>query len=182
MQIFERTTTGLTSAISYEPPTREELQSTEKLEEVLRNQNIYELPHEAIKRVRVLETLEVIFRNWIVSIATMKGMSRHQAMHLGGKLLTFGSYHLGVHQRDADIDTLCVAPWIIERKDFFVLFFDTLRKQPEVTDCQSVEEAFVPVIKLKFSGIEIDIVFARLNLSSIPDDLDLSKDEILEKS
>jgi poly(A) polymerase Pap1 len=34
-----------------------------------------------------------------------------------------------------------------------------------------VEEAFVPVIKMNFDGIEIDMLFARLALKEIPDSM-----------
>lgn len=45
-------------------------------------------------------------------------------------------------------------------------------------DLRAVEEAFVPVTKLCFDGIEIDISFARLAL--IPEDLDLQDDSLLK--
>jgi len=34
-----------------------------------------------------------------------------------------------------------------------------------------VEEAFVPVIKMNFDGIEIDMLFAKLTLKEIPDSM-----------
>jgi poly(A) polymerase Pap1 len=54
-----------------------------------------------------------------------------------------------------DIDTLCVAPRHVDRTDFFTSFYQLLEKQPLVADLRKVEEAFVPVINLKFDGIEV---------------------------
>lgn len=34
-----------------------------------------------------------------------------------------------------------------------------------------MEEAFVPVIKMNFDGIEIDMLFAKLTLKEIPDSM-----------
>jgi len=42
-----------------------------------------------------------------------------------------------------------------------------------------VPEAYVPVIKVKISGIPIDFTLARLTLSSIPENLSLSDDNLL---
>jgi poly(A) polymerase len=55
----------------------------------------------------------------------------------------------------ADIDTLCVAPRHVDRSDFFSSFQELLRAQPEVKELRAVEEAFVPVIKMSFDGIEV---------------------------
>lgn len=83
---------------------------------------------------------------------------------VGGKVFTFGSYRLGVHTKGADIDTLCVVPRHVDRDDFFSSFFELLRQQPEITDLHAVEDAFVPVIKMKFAQIELDMLFSRLAL------------------
>jgi len=90
---------------------------------------------------------------------------------VGGKIYTFGSYRLGVHNRNADIDALCVVPRHIHRTDYFNSFYELLKEQPEVSDLRAVEEAFVPVIKMTFDGIEIDMLFARLALKEISDDM-----------
>uniref|UniRef100_A0A8C2QCZ6 Poly(A) polymerase n=1 Tax=Cricetulus griseus TaxID=10029 RepID=A0A8C2QCZ6_CRIGR len=71
-----------------------------------------------------------------------------------------------VHTKDAGIDALCVAPRHVDWK--------------VVKDLRAVEEAFVPVIKLCFDGIEIDILFARLALQTILQDLDLRDDSLLK--
>ena len=78
-----------------------------------------------------------------------------------------------------DIDTLLIAPRHIDRTDFFTSFVEFLRRQTEVRDLRAIEEAFVPVIKLTFDGIELDMLFARLALATIPDNLDLKDDKIL---
>jgi poly(A) polymerase len=78
-----------------------------------------------------------------------------------------------------DIDTLLIAPRHIDRTDFFTSFVELLRRQSEVRDLRTIEEAFVPVIKLTFDGIELDMLFARLALPIIPDNLDLKDDKLL---
>ena len=44
---------------------------------------------------------------------------------------------------------------------------------------QAVESAFVPVMKTVISGVEVDLLFARVNLPEAGDKLDIEKDEIL---
>ena len=78
-----------------------------------------------------------------------------------------------------DIDALLIAPRHIDRTDFFISFVEFLRSQSEVCDLRAIEDAYVPVIKLIFDGIEIDMLFARLALATIPDTLDLKDDKIL---
>lgn len=75
--------------------------------------------------------------------------SEESIMNAGGKIFTFGSYRLGVHTPDTDIDALCVAPRHIERqKHFFGELSEILRRHPSVTKLTEVREAYVPVIKM----------------------------------
>ncbi|ODN73700.1 hypothetical protein, variant [Cryptococcus amylolentus CBS 6039] len=86
---------------------------------------------------------------------------------------------LGVHGPGSDIDTICVCPRHIYREHFFGEFQEMLRAWPAVTEISAVESAFVPVMKTVISGVEVDLLFARVNLPEAGDGLDIEKDEIL---
>ena len=63
-----------------------------------------------------------------------RGLSEVTARNAGGKVYTFGSYRLGVHTPESDIDTLCVVPKHVSREDFFDVFEPMLRESPDVTE------------------------------------------------
>ena len=107
-------------------------------------------------------------------------MPEEVAEKVGGKVCAFGSFRLGVNSKGGDIDTLCIAPRHIDRSDFFTSFAEVMKRQPEIKKFMVIEDAFVPVIKTEFDGIELDMLFARLSYSTIPDDLDLRDDRILQ--
>lgn len=174
-------TLGLTSAISMAMPKPEDLERTIDLEKALEPYNVFENEQELNHRMEILAKLNTLVKQWVKDVSIQKNMPEQMAEKLGGKIYTFGSYRLGVHHKGADIDALCVAPRNIERTDYFTSFFELLKQQPEVTECRAVEEAFVPVIKMNFDGIEIDLLFARLALKEIPDNFDL-RDDILLKN
>ena len=100
----------------------------------------------------------------------------------GGKIFTYGSYRLGVYGPGSDIDTLVVVPKDVDREDFFTHFPALLQKMAPpgtIEEMTPVPDAFVPIIKLEFSGISIDLIFARLQLSSVPLTLDLKDNNLL---
>ena len=48
-----------------------------------------------------------------------------------------------------------------------------------IEELTPVPEAHVPILKMEYSGISIDLIFCRLNYSSITDSLDLKDNSIL---
>ncbi|KAM6956176.1 poly(A) polymerase gamma-like [Aplochiton taeniatus] len=170
---------GITSAISHAPPRDIDHQYTKKLSDAMKPFGVFEDEDELNHRLAVLGKLNAFIKEWIAEISETKNLPVSAVTNVGGKIFTFGSYRLGVHTKGADIDALCVAPRHVERTDFFQSFFEKIKQHEEIKDLRAVEDAFVPVIKFKFDGIEIDLLFARLALQSIPDNLDLRGDSLL---
>lgn len=121
-----------------------------------------------------------LIKDWIRDQSVAKNIPTSIAETVGGKIFTFGSYRLGVNSKGGDIDSLCVSPRHMERSDFFSSFVEILKSCDEVLELHPVPDAFVPVIKMVFDGVQIDLLFARLALTSIPDDLDLRPESILK--
>ncbi|XP_042624268.1 poly(A) polymerase gamma-like isoform X2 [Cyprinus carpio] len=170
---------GITSSVSLAFPREIDHIYTQKLTEAMKPFGVFEGEDELNHRLAVLGKLNSFVKEWIAEISDSKNLPLSSVTNVGGKIFTFGSYRLGVHTKGADIDALCVAPRHIERTDFFSSFFEKLKRHDEIKDLRAVEDAFVPVIKFKFDGIEIDLLFARLALQSIPDNLDLRGDSLL---
>ncbi|KAJ1550645.1 polynucleotide adenylyltransferase, partial [Nowakowskiella sp. JEL0078] len=160
---------GVTPPISVEPPKQQDFKITEDLLAFLKTENQFEDESEAQKREIVLGKLNQIFKEFVKQTSLKKHLPESVALESGGKIFTYGS----------DIDTLCVAPKHIQREDFFENIYELLKTRKEVSEITSVPDAYVPVIKLMFSDISIDLVFARLSLPSVPDNLELSDSDLL---
>ena len=102
-----------------------------------------------------------------------------------------------VHGPGADIDTLCVGPSYVNRdvshilslfrsvesrqnklhltsdyrfqEDFFIILHNILAEMEEVTELQPVQDAHVPVMKFKFLGISVDLLYASISLLVVPE-------------
>ncbi|ONK81373.1 uncharacterized protein A4U43_C01F28350 [Asparagus officinalis] len=174
---------GVTEPISLGGPTEFDVIKTQELEKYLADAGLYESQEEAVSREEVLGRLDQIVKNWVKNISRQKGFNEQFVQEANAKIFTFGSYRLGVHGPGADIDTLCVGPRHATREDdFFVELQNMLAEMPEVSELHPVPDAHVPVMKFKFSGVSIDLLYAKLALWVIPEDLDISQDSILQNA
>ncbi|KAJ9445500.1 Nuclear poly(A) polymerase 1 [Diplonema papillatum] len=148
----------------------------------------YEIEIEATKeskeesqlRERTLSWLDDQVKKWVAAEAVKQGYRVDDARSLGGRIYTFGSYRLGVHLSGADIDTLVLVPRHVTREHFFSGFFDQLKQFSTVTELVPVPDATVPLIKMVVSGLSLDLLIACLDVPSIPNNLEITEDEVLK--
>ncbi|KAK7354363.1 hypothetical protein VNO80_19823 [Phaseolus coccineus] len=172
---------GITEPISLAGPTEDDVIKTRELEKYLQGVGLYESQEEAVGREEILGRLDQIVKIWVKNISRGKGFNEQLVQEANAKIFTFGSYRLGVHGPGADIDTLCVGPRHATRdEDFFGELWKMLSEMQEVTELHPVPDAHVPVMKFKFNGISVDLLYARLALWVIPEDLDISQESILQ--
>ncbi|CAN1219062.1 Nuclear poly(A) polymerase 4, partial [Linum perenne] len=143
---------------------------------------LYEAKEETDKRQEVLGRLDQIVKAWVKQLTRQRGYTDQMVEEANAVIFTFGSYRLGVHGPGADVDTLCVGPSYINREeDFFIILHDMLAEMEEVTELQPVPDAHVPVMKFKFLGISIDLLYASISLLVVPENLDISSGSVLHE-
>ncbi|KAI4324767.1 hypothetical protein MLD38_030223 [Melastoma candidum] len=171
---------GVTKPISVAGPSDFDVQKSLELEKFLVESGLYESKEETEKREEVLRRIRQITKEWVKRLTRLKGYSDQMVEDANAAIFTFGSYRLGVHGPGADIDTLCVGPSYVNREeDFFYLLHNMLAQTEEVTELQPIPDAHVPVMKFKFDGISIDLLYACISLMVVPDELDISEMSVL---
>ncbi|KAL4625975.1 hypothetical protein ACB092_05G063100 [Castanea dentata] len=171
---------GVTEPISMAGPTRADRQRSRDLEKFLVDAGLYESKEEAEKREVVLHRIRQIVKDWVKQLTRLRGYTDQMVEDANAVIFTFGSYRLGVHGPGVDIDTLCVGPSYVNREeDFFFILHNILADMEEVTELQPIPEAHVPVMKFKFDGLSIDLLYASISLLVVPEDLDISDVSVL---
>ncbi|RDX87755.1 Nuclear poly(A) polymerase 4 [Mucuna pruriens] len=166
--------------LSLAGPNDADLQRNLDLEKFLLDSGLYESNEEAAARQEVLHRLDQIVKSWVKQLTRQRGYTDQMVEDANAVIFTFGSYRLGVHGPGVDIDTLCIGPSYVNREeDFFIILHNILSEMEEVTELQPVPDAHVPVMKFKFQGISIDLLYASISLLVVPQDLDVSHGSVL---
>lgn len=135
---------------------------------------------EEMKRRDVIDQLKQIVLMWIKKVAWQRRLPKDMVASTSAAILAYGSYGLGVHGSESDIDALCVGPcFATMEEDFFIVLRNMLQSRPEVSEIHCVKSAKVPLMHFKFNGILVDLPYAQLQAISVPEDLDIF-DESLE--
>ncbi len=110
-------------------------------------------------------------------------MAENVVKNLGGKIVTFGSFKLGVIGPGSDIDTLVVCPSNVTIEDFFSTFPEILQKMApagSISELKLKPDAFAPIITLKYNGVDLDLLFGRIAIhNQIKKDLVMTTPDLL---
>ena len=124
-------------------------------------------------RERIISELEMSLRSWVKGNETQE-LAEGQ---VSSRILPYGSFRLKVVDKHSDLDLLAVLPQQISREEFFTNFPTLLMKMEVVKELRVLSAAFVPVVKFRYRGMEVDLTAACLTtFKSIPmDNLFLSQ-------
>jgi poly(A) polymerase len=76
-------------------------------------------------------------------------------------LITFGSFRLGVHRPNSDLDVIALTSPNCTRGDFFKTLVKLLQQDPKVSRVHPIPQAYTPVIKFMLNSYHVDLLFAR---------------------
>ncbi|XP_034210391.1 nuclear poly(A) polymerase 4-like isoform X2 [Prunus dulcis] len=172
---------GVTRPISTAGPTEADIQMNMELEKFLIEEaGVYESKEEATKGEQVLQRIEQIVKDWVKQLTRSRGYTEQMVEDANALIFTFGSYRLGVHYPGDEIEMLCVGPsYVNGEEDFFFILQNILAEMEEVTELQPLPDAHIPVMKFKFDGVPIDLLYASISLLVVPEDLDISDASLL---
>ncbi|XP_021739908.1 nuclear poly(A) polymerase 3-like [Chenopodium quinoa] len=135
-------------------------------------------PEETFKREAIIQKLKKTVQEWITKIAHLRKLPKQRRNlwinNASATILTYGSFGLGVHNSESDIDAICVGPrFATLEEDFFIVLYNMLKSSPEVSEIYCVKDAKVPLMRFKFEGISVDMPYAQLRVMSVPENVDL---------
>lgn len=130
-------------------------------------------------RETVIRKLKKIVMDWAKVVGYEQ---RVPPRRVTATVLTYGSYTLGAHGPQSDIDALCVGPCIANLSHhFFVVLRQIIQRRPEVSGLQTVENAKVPLMRFIFSGISVDLTYAQLPVIDAVEAINSSSPQFLQR-
>ena len=145
---------------------------SDPLEALLASQQCWQSEEVRNGQKAALHKLGAVIRSWEQRVAVSKNLIGESEKAC--RLVCIGSYKLGVHLKESDIDLICIAPNWITRHDFNILLVELLQVTEGVSQLRPVPHASVPVLKVNLDGVDFDLQFARLEQEKVEEEQDFS--------
>jgi poly(A) polymerase len=174
---------GTTEPISVSCSTSRDAEETRKMLTFLDSVAPAESDEGLHERWDALIELEEKVSNWLSTRCNIKvPPSQGNVSYTLCRVLTFGSFRLGIIRPSSDIDTLVLIPSSVSRDRFFSEFItQVLATEPCVSECLPVTDARVPIAKVKYRGIFLDILVACVPATSIVNGMESVDDSLIFK-
>ncbi|KAL6522911.1 hypothetical protein OROHE_016758 [Orobanche hederae] len=151
-----------------------EIERLMSLRQLMNKEGLAPSPEEEIKRRNTIDKLRKIVMEWAKRVAYQRRLPKSYVRAASATVLTYGSYGLGVHNHESDVDALCVGPcFATMEEDFFIVLKNMLSSVPEVSEVLRLKDARVHLMRLNFDGISIDLTYAKLNIIYVPENVDV---------
>lgn len=148
------------------------------VQRLLAEHGSYEASGETARRETILKQLMELFNDFAHERAIAAGSTFGASWDSGVRVLPFGSQRLGVNGPGGDMDIVCIGPANLSRASFFEHMPSHLSRAEGVKDITCLIDAYVPLIKCKWLDISVDLLYACLPFTSIPETLHL-RDSVL---
>ena len=125
-------------------PTWDDREQSKLLHSLLLSLGVFDTADGLKMRLAVLLSLELVLNEWAESIRSSPlehgkvGDNKKKKCHSHVAVVSFGSYRLGVHRPDGDIDALALCPPHCTRDDFFGPLVQRLNDDSRVLDLQAI--------------------------------------------
>jgi len=142
------------------------LVATPPLEEVLRE--LQPVEGRKGRRLEALKKLAVVLKMWAKMVVYQGGYPDKVVAQKHLKLLPYGSFKYDDTSNDSDIDLLCITSRFINRKNFFTDLRRLFEGMKGVEGFTVIMSAYVPIMKMRFHGIAMDICYTQLDCNFVP--------------
>ena len=174
---------GITEPISLSFGSSRDIEESRKMMSYLDTAAPSESEEGLLERWEALIELEEKVSDWLSSRCNMQPHPQQgDTGYALCRVLTFGSFRLGIIRPSSDIDTLVLIPSKVSRDRFFSEFIsEILANDPCVSECLPVTDARVPIAKVKYRGIFLDILVACVPSTSITVGMESVDDSLIFK-
>jgi poly(A) polymerase len=120
------------------------------------------------KRMQALHKLAIVLKMWARMVVYQSGQPDKVVSQKHLKLLPYGSFKYDDASEDSDIDLLCITSRYVTRKHFFYDLRRLFEGMKGVEDFTIITAACVPLIKMRFHGVAMDICYTQLDVPYVP--------------